>query len=108
MKRLALCIGSSLTVSLLLFGNSTGATAGYDEDVMHNFVGGCMKVAIPKTNTNYASRYCHCMWDGITKEMPFKKFVRLDRGEMSAREAGLDRIVAKCDGDVDKLPEYVQ
>ena len=108
MKRLALCIGSSLTVSLLLFGNSTGAAAGYDEDVMHTFLGGCMNVAIPKTNTNYASRYCHSMWDGITKEMPFKKSVRLDRGEMSAREAGLDRIVAKCDGDVDKLPEYVQ
>ena len=48
------------------------------------------------------------MWDGITKEMPFKQFARLDRGEMSSKEAGLDRIVAKCGGDVDKLPEYAQ
>ena len=107
MKRLVLCIGSSLTASLLLFGGSSRA-AGYDDDVMHTFLGGCIKVAIPNTNPNYASRYCHCMWDGITKEMPFKKFVRLDRGEMSSKEAGLDRIVAKCGGDVDKLPEYAQ
>ena len=107
MKRLALCIGSSLTASPLLFGGSSRA-AGYDADVMHTFLGGCIEVASPKTNTNYASRYCHCMWDGITKEMPFKQFARLDRGEMSSKEAGLDRIVAKCGGDVDKLPEYAQ
>ena len=105
MKRLALC--SSLTASLLLFGGSSSA-AGYDDDVMHTFLGGCIEVASPKTNTNYASRYCHCIWDGITKEMPLKQFVRLDRGETSSKEAGLNRIVAKCGGDVDKLPEYAQ
>ena len=106
MKRLALC--SSLTASLLLFGGSSSA-AGYDDDVMHNFMGGCIWTAMNNNaSPGYASRYCHCMWDGIVKEMPFKQFVRLDRGEMSSKEAGLDRIVAKCGGDVDKLPEYAQ
>lgn len=108
MKHQALCIGSSLTASLLLFGGSSRA-AGYDENIMHTFLGGCIKTAMDtNASPGYASRYCHCMWDGIVKEMPFKQFVRLDRGEMSSKEAGLDRIVAKCGGDVDKLPEYAQ
>ena len=108
MKHLALCIGSSLTASLLLFGGSSSA-AGYDEDVMHNFLGGCMKAALANnTSPGYASRYCHCLWDAVTKEMTFEDFAMADRGEISSQEAGFDRIVAKCDGDVDKLPEYVQ
>ena len=108
MKRLALCIGSSLTASLLLFAGSSRA-AGYDEDVMHNFLGGCIWAAMNNNaSPGYASRYCDCMFDRITKEMPFKQFARLDRGEISSKEAGLDRIVAKCGGDVDKLPEYAQ
>ena len=108
MKRLALCIGSSLTASLLLFGNSSSA-AGYDEDVMHNFLGGCIWTAMNNNaSPGYASRYCDCMWDGITKKIPFKQFARLDRGEMSSKESGLDRIVTKCGGNADKLPEYAQ
>ena len=43
-----------------------------------------------------------------SKKMPFEDFAMADRGEISSQEAGFDRIVAKCDGDVDKLPEYVQ
>ena len=102
MKRLALCIGSSLTASLLLLGGISRA-AGYDDDVMHNFLGGCIKAAIPNTNTGYASRYCHCMWDDITKEMTFEDFVRVDRGKpISAKSrANLDRIITRCGGNPD-------
>ena len=108
MKHLALCIGSSLTASLLLFGGSSRA-AGYDEDVMHNFLGGCMKAALANnTSPGYASRYCHCLWNGVTKEMPFEDFAMADRGEISSQEAGFDRIVTNCGGNADKLPEYAQ
>ena len=101
MKRLALCIGSSLTASLLLLGGSCRA-AGYDEDVMHNFLGGCMKAALSKNAPpGSASRYCHCMWEDIRKEIDFKDFVRLDSGEISTDEAGLDRIITKCGGNPD-------
>lgn len=108
MKHLALCIGSSLTASLLLFGGSSSA-AGYDEDVMHNFLGGCMKAALANnTSPGYASRYCHCLWDAVTKEMTFEDFAMADRGEISSQEAGFDRIVTKCGGNADKLPEYAK
>ena len=86
MKSLALCIGSSLTASLLLFGNSTSA-AGYDENVMHNFMGGCMKAALANnTSPGYASRYCHCLWDAVTTEMTFEDFAMADRGSGSLPE----------------------
>lgn len=108
MKRLALCIGSSLTASLLLFGGSSRA-AGYDEDVMHNFLGGCMKAGLANnTSPSDVSRYCHCLWDGVTKEMPFEDFDVADRGEKSTQEVGFDRIVTKCGGNADKLAEYAQ
>ena len=105
MKRLALCIGSSLTASLLLLGGSSRA-AGYDEDVKQNFLDGCVEAALANnTSPSYSSRYCHCMWDGITKEMSLKQFLRLDRGEISVREAGLDRMIAKCGGNPDLRTE---
>ena len=52
MKRLALCIGSSLTASLLLLGGSCRA-AGYDEDVMRNFLDGCVKAALAIQNSSH-------------------------------------------------------
>ena len=108
MKSLALCMGSSLTVSLLLFGGSS-RVAGYNENVMHNFLGGCMKAALANnTSPGYASRYCHCLWDGVTKEMPLEDFAKADRGEITSQKVGFDRIVTKCGGNANKLPEYAQ
>ena len=108
MKRLIISLGSSVTISLLLLGGSSKA-AGYDEDVMHNFLGGCMKASLANnTSPGYASRYCHCLWNGVTKEMPFEDFAMADRGEISSQEAGFDRIVTKCGGNANKLPEYAQ
>ena len=103
MKRLALCIGSSLTLSLLLFCGSSKA-AGYDEDVRHNFLGSCIKAALSNNaDAAYASRYCHCLWDDVTKQVTYKDFDRLDKGKpLSAKaKASFDRIVAKCGGNPD-------
>ena len=78
MKSFILCIGSALTVSLLLFSGSSRA-AGYDENVMHNFMGGCMKTALSNNaHPGLSSSYFHSLWNYITKEMPFKEFVMLD------------------------------
>ena len=76
---------------------------------MHNFLGGCMKAALANnTSPGYASRYCHCLWDGVTKEMPFEDFAKADRGEITSQKVGFDRIVTKCGGNADKLQEYAQ
>ena len=104
MKRFVLCIGSSLPASVLLFSGSSRA-AGYDENVMHNFMDGCMKTDLSnKANSGLSSRYCHCLWKDITKEMPFKEFVMLDSGEMNLKETGFIRITTKCGGNVDQIP----
>ena len=104
MKSFILCIGSALTVSLLLFSGSSRA-AGYDENVMHNFMGGCMKTALSNNaNPGLSSRYCHCLWKYITKEIPFTQFVKLDSGEMNIKQAGFVRIITKCGGNVNRIP----
>ncbi len=108
MKRLAVCIGSSLTVSLLLFGES-GRAAGYNEDIKNNFMTGCMKAALSnKASHDYSSKYCNCLWEGATNTIPFEVLAKLDRGEINIKETGFNQIVIICGGDANKLPEKVR
>ena len=108
MQRLALCIGSSLTASLLLFGSSSKA-AGYDEDIKNNFMAGCMQAALSnKASHDYSSKYCNCAWEGTTNTIPWEVFEKFDRGEINIKEAGLNQIAITCGGNPNKLPEKVR
>ena len=99
MKHLALCIGSSLTASLLLFGGSSRA-AGYDEAIMHDFLGNCIYKGVGVAPPVYMSAWCHCSWKGVKSDIPFSEYEKLDEANLKENPAVIP-ILNKCAGIVE-------
>ena len=69
-----------LTLSSLLRGRCRAS--GYDEGVKHNFLRSyipAVRVPIPPP----LSKYCHCVWNAVSADIPFDEFFKFDSGEVA-------------------------
>ena len=86
MKHLALCIGSSLTVSLLLFAGISRAS-DYDEAIMLDFLGNCIYKGVGVAPPAYMSAWCHCSRKGVKSDIPFSEYEKLDEANLKENPA---------------------
>ena len=96
-----------LTLSLLVLGESSRA-GGYNEAIMHDFIGDCIYKGVGVAPPAYMSAWCHCTWRGVRAGIPFSEYEKLDDANLKDNPT-VTPILKKCAGAVEPyLKQYRQ